>query len=296
VQYRKYLADHPELSQLMHDFLVNVLVNKPEDCFQFCNEYFETFKGGDGAGDAVDGWGYARVRPLLIVGPPESGKKRLARDMVKAHLDKFGVVVPFTDRDLKENEKEGFDFQRIDRGSFSIASGADEFIVENEIAGSHYGWKHANLESIFATGRCAIISCPYSCFSSFRSALAGRYMPRCILIKPEVEALQHRLEIKGLSDGEIEERKKETLSMYEEVAKKVGLFEKEFVVNYEETAISGKSVQQIVAWALSLDWELKEDKDLSHAATKIQGQARRRRDARRVKRLKEDSKLKESAQ
>ena len=32
----RYLAKHPALTELMHDFLTNVLVNKPDDCFQFC--------------------------------------------------------------------------------------------------------------------------------------------------------------------------------------------------------------------------------------------------------------------
>jgi hypothetical protein len=32
----RYLAKHPALTELMHDFLTNVLVNKPDDCYQFC--------------------------------------------------------------------------------------------------------------------------------------------------------------------------------------------------------------------------------------------------------------------
>jgi hypothetical protein len=35
-QHRNYLAKHPALTQLMHDLLTNVLVNKPDDCYQFC--------------------------------------------------------------------------------------------------------------------------------------------------------------------------------------------------------------------------------------------------------------------
>jgi hypothetical protein len=35
-QHRDYLAKHPALTELMHDFLTNVLVNKPDDCYQFC--------------------------------------------------------------------------------------------------------------------------------------------------------------------------------------------------------------------------------------------------------------------
>lgn len=36
LQHREYLAKHPALTELMHDFLTNVLVNKPDDCYQFC--------------------------------------------------------------------------------------------------------------------------------------------------------------------------------------------------------------------------------------------------------------------
>jgi hypothetical protein len=35
-QHREYLVKHPALTELMHDFLTNVLVNKPDDCYQFC--------------------------------------------------------------------------------------------------------------------------------------------------------------------------------------------------------------------------------------------------------------------
>ena len=58
-QHREYLAKHPAFTELMHDLLTNVLVNKPDDCFQFCQEYFPGFLGGDGTGD--DGGGGGRV-------------------------------------------------------------------------------------------------------------------------------------------------------------------------------------------------------------------------------------------
>ena len=39
-QHRQYLADHPALTELLHDLLTNCMVNKPEDPFQFCRDYF----------------------------------------------------------------------------------------------------------------------------------------------------------------------------------------------------------------------------------------------------------------
>ena len=66
-QHREYLAKHPAFTELMHDLLTNVLVNKPDDCFQFCQEYFQGFLGGDGTGDMKDGWSYSKCRAMLIV-------------------------------------------------------------------------------------------------------------------------------------------------------------------------------------------------------------------------------------
>ncbi|KAJ1487940.1 hypothetical protein T484DRAFT_1784768 [Baffinella frigidus] len=49
--HREYVANHPELTELLHDWLTNCLVNKPDDCYQFCREYFQGFQGGDGTGE-----------------------------------------------------------------------------------------------------------------------------------------------------------------------------------------------------------------------------------------------------
>jgi len=44
-------------------------------------------------------------------------------------------------------------------------------------------------------------------------------------------------------------------------------------------------VERIKAWALGESWEVKVDEDQAKAALKIQGQARRRRDTRKVLRV-----------
>ncbi|KAA6396336.1 MAG: hypothetical protein EZS28_008140 [Streblomastix strix] len=39
--YRRYVAEHPEIKQILSDFLCDVLTNKPEDVFQYGRDYFE---------------------------------------------------------------------------------------------------------------------------------------------------------------------------------------------------------------------------------------------------------------
>ena len=38
------MKQHPELNQLLADFIQNILIKKPEDIFQFTSDYFSSCK------------------------------------------------------------------------------------------------------------------------------------------------------------------------------------------------------------------------------------------------------------
>ncbi|CAG9472225.1 conserved Plasmodium protein, unknown function [Plasmodium vivax] len=40
----KYMETHPELRDLLNDFISSVLLHTPEDIFKYANEYFSYFK------------------------------------------------------------------------------------------------------------------------------------------------------------------------------------------------------------------------------------------------------------
>ncbi|CXJ19736.1 conserved Plasmodium protein, unknown function [Plasmodium berghei] len=40
----KYMEDHPEIKNLLNDFISSILLHAPEDIFQYANEYFSYFK------------------------------------------------------------------------------------------------------------------------------------------------------------------------------------------------------------------------------------------------------------
>ncbi|GAW83537.1 conserved Plasmodium protein, unknown function [Plasmodium gonderi] len=40
----KYMENHPELKDLLNDFMSSVLLHTPEDIFKYANEYFSYFK------------------------------------------------------------------------------------------------------------------------------------------------------------------------------------------------------------------------------------------------------------
>ncbi|SBT82491.1 conserved Plasmodium protein, unknown function [Plasmodium ovale] len=40
----KYMENHPEIKDLLNDFISSILLHTPEDIFQYANEYFSYFK------------------------------------------------------------------------------------------------------------------------------------------------------------------------------------------------------------------------------------------------------------
>mmetsp|Transcript_113337 Transcript_113337/g.315524 ORF Transcript_113337/g.315524 Transcript_113337/m.315524 type:complete len:93 (-) Transcript_113337:207-485(-) len=43
-EHTQYLEQHPELRQLLNDFMSSVLLHRPEHVFDFAQEYFSAFK------------------------------------------------------------------------------------------------------------------------------------------------------------------------------------------------------------------------------------------------------------
>mmetsp|Transcript_44915 Transcript_44915/g.100997 ORF Transcript_44915/g.100997 Transcript_44915/m.100997 type:complete len:89 (-) Transcript_44915:142-408(-) len=49
-EHTKYLEQHPELRQVLNDFMSSVLLHRPDQVFEFARQYFSAFKQSeDGA-------------------------------------------------------------------------------------------------------------------------------------------------------------------------------------------------------------------------------------------------------
>jgi len=297
-QHRAYLAKHPALTELMHDFLTNVLVNKPDDCYQFCQEYFAGFLGGDGVGDLKEGWGYDKCRPLIIVGPSGCGKRWLAQKIVSMHKDKFGVVIGHTTRPPRAGEADKVDFIFTDRDAMDIGKEGGEFLNINDFEGQMYGTMRDRLYGIVAIGRVPIITCTPEAGLEIRKKCSD-LLPVTLLLKPSGDALEKRLKalsLKGALAAEfIEPRKQAQEQLNAMIKQRPGLFDVEFTTEYtpaDPLQVADVVVDNIAKWALAQDWHAQVDRDKAKAALKIQGQARRRTDSRRVHALKQQKNAK----
>mmetsp|Transcript_21029 Transcript_21029/g.46791 ORF Transcript_21029/g.46791 Transcript_21029/m.46791 type:complete len:95 (-) Transcript_21029:124-408(-) len=46
-EHADYLEKHPELRQVLNDFMSSVLLHRPDQVFEFAREYFSAFKQGE---------------------------------------------------------------------------------------------------------------------------------------------------------------------------------------------------------------------------------------------------------
>jgi guanylate kinase len=190
-------------------------------------EYFAGFLGGDGTGDTQDGWGYAKCRTLLIVGPSGAGKRLLAQKLVSMHDDKFMPVISHTTRAPRAGEKDQVDYIFTDREAIEIGKEGGDFLSTVEVEGEIYGTTSGRLNEIIALGRVPIITCSLAGALVLRKELAGEYMPRCVLLKPSKEELSKRLKTLGLSDEVVEAREKACTDFENTLKNHPGLFDME---------------------------------------------------------------------
>merc|ERR1711976_362207 len=68
--YAKYFKKHPEIRQVLNDFLSSLLLHKPENTYTFAKDYFKFYDQHQEA---------ESLKPLVVVGPSGSGKGTLIK-------------------------------------------------------------------------------------------------------------------------------------------------------------------------------------------------------------------------
>jgi len=69
-QHEDYILSHPEIREVLNDFLSSVLLHKPDDVFVYAKEYFHPFNPTP-----------LRGKPFILVGPSGVGKDTLLKEI-----------------------------------------------------------------------------------------------------------------------------------------------------------------------------------------------------------------------
>ena len=85
--HNEYIEKHPEMREILNDFLSAVLLSKPDDVYLFAKEYFHPFNPTP-----------IKEKPLIICGPYGVGKKTIRKYMLEKYGDLFDYVRSYTTR------------------------------------------------------------------------------------------------------------------------------------------------------------------------------------------------------
>ncbi len=95
-EHQEYVSRHPEIKQILVDFLTKLLMTKPENIYTFTTEYFSFFEKHSLK---------PSLNPLVIVGCRHSGKKALARKLVELYPQYFEHCIYYTTKPLSAEER-----------------------------------------------------------------------------------------------------------------------------------------------------------------------------------------------
>ena len=152
---------------------------------------------------------HIRRPPLLFV---LSGPSGVGKDAILNRLRILGSPLHFTvtatTRTIRENERDGIDYNFLSRTSFEQMIANDEFIEHAEVYGNLYGVPKAQVQNAFNTGSDVLIKTDVQGAASIK-----RLAPQVVLVfvvAPSMHELERRLKWRLTESNESLRRRLET--------------------------------------------------------------------------------------
>ena len=187
-----YIVDHPEIKDMLNDFMSAVLLDKPNNIFTFASDHFAELVPAAASSTSTNNF-----TPLVICGPSGAGLKTLVGLLTKSFPNSFGFSVAHTSRDPRPGEVEGEDYffsTSRDEMTQSIEDG--KFVTYAEAHGELYATSFKAVQAMRDKGIVPILDIEVEAVRNVKdSKLAPRYL---FVAPPSVDALEDRLREKGV--------------------------------------------------------------------------------------------------
>eukprot|EP00164_Ancoracysta_twista_P012317 GFYU01019307.1.p1 GENE.GFYU01019307.1~~GFYU01019307.1.p1 ORF type:complete len:272 (+),score=78.17 GFYU01019307.1:18-833(+) len=194
--HKKYIEGHPEIQQLLSDFMSSVLVDKPEDPFEYAYDYFDNMMPSRNP---------PRLRPIVVAGPSGVGKGTIIELIMKEFPDLFGFSVSHTTRDPRPGEVDGthYHFTNVDQIQSDIQEG--RFIEHAEVHGNYYGTSVEAVEAVADKNKICVLDIDIQgVLQVKKSQLKPHYI---FITPPSIDTLEQRLRSRGTETEESIERR-----------------------------------------------------------------------------------------
>ena len=189
-----YQQQHPEIREVLNDFISSVLLHKPvssssivcsilkqNDVYVYAKEYFHPFNPTP-----------LQYKPLILVGPSGVGKKTLVREALKKYGSLFESKKSITTREKRDGDNENSAIEFVTKEVFQKMVDENQFIEhQSKLHGHRYGTSYGELKRIKDAGKIPVIEVDVQgAIDLNKMALEGNYL---FIYPPSFEELRKRI-------------------------------------------------------------------------------------------------------
>lgn len=158
-EHINYIKSHPELSQILNDFLSSCLLNQPEDVYAHAKEYFSYFNYHKDI---------QKFKPLVISGCSGVGKGTLIKFLLDKYPNVFELSISYTTRRPRQGEKHAREYYFVAEEEFNKEIEKGVFAEHFKVHGNLYGTHMGKLNEIINRGK-VLVSIVIDLFVGYRS-------------------------------------------------------------------------------------------------------------------------------
>jgi len=189
--HMKYVEEHPELKNVISDFMSQVLLVKPDDVRLFAKDYFSKYLPPPPVGS---------ICPLIVVGPSGAGKGTLVKRLFEEFPGRFGLCVSHTTRLPREGEVDGEHYHFVTKPTIEQAIEAGEFVEHAHVHGNIYGTSVQAINDVKEKGQICILEIDIQGVQAIRGI---DMQTNCFYVAPPShEVLTQRLTSRGTESKE----------------------------------------------------------------------------------------------
>lgn len=163
-EYNSYIQDHPELNQLLHDFVTACLVEKPDNVNDFAKSFFLKFADKATQERVLLQQENARLsgessmaRPIVLCGPSGVGKGTLTQALMKIFNGGIAPTVSHTTRQARPGEENGVAYHFVSKENFESDIKQKKFIEYATVHGNYYGTSFGTVHELLRQGKTCIL-------------------------------------------------------------------------------------------------------------------------------------------
>ena len=228
---QQYIDQHPEIHKIWNDFQTAVLINKPENVYEFAREFFTS---------TYIPTKETLIRPLVICGPSGVGKGTLIQKLFDEMPNTFGFSVSHTTRAPRPGEVNGVHYNFVSKEVMTNAIEEGRFLEYAHVHNNIYGTSYDAVKKVQLSGKICVLDIDVQGVKKLKE-IEEHMDPKpyyMFISPPSIEQLELRLRARNTeTDAQIETR----ISVAEaevRFGKQTGNFDKIIVNDILEDAFS----------------------------------------------------------